>query len=47
MWGGGGGGGGTKAQNIGGGGKLFAVCKLIRAPGPQSVPNNYISHIEN
>ena len=41
--------GGGKVQNIGGGGakgggKLFAGYKLIEA---QSVPNNYISHIEN
>ena len=44
--------GGGKVQNIGGGeggkwGKLFADCKLIGDPAPQSVPNNYISHIEN
>ena len=48
--GGGGGGGGQGSENWGegqrGGGKLFAGCKLIGAP-PQSVPNNYISHIEN
>ena len=31
----------------GGGGKLFACCKLIGAPAPKSVPNNYISHIKN
>ena len=41
-------------QNIGGKGgrgqvgtKLFAGCKLTGALRPQSVPNNYISHIEN
>ena len=39
--GGGGGGGGAK------GAKHFAGCKLIRAPAPKSVSNNYISHIEN
>ena len=31
----------------GGGGKLFAGCKLNGAPAPKSVPNNYIFHIEN
>ena len=46
---GGGGEGAGKVQNIGGprGGKLFAGCKLIGAPAPISVPNNYIFHIEN
>ena len=39
-----GGGGGKEG---GGGGKLFAGCKQIGAPDPQSVPYNYISHIEN
>ena len=54
MGGGGGGGGGggrgarfrIKGFQEGGGGKLFAGCKLIGAPA-QSVPNNYISYIEN
>ena len=48
------GGGEGMVQNIWGGGgggargaKLFAGCKLIGAPVPKSVPNNYISHIEN
>ena len=31
----------------GGRGKFFASCKLIEAPDPQSMPNNYISHIKN
>ena len=41
--GGGGGGGGGGGEGV----KLFAGCTLIGAPRPQSVPNNYISHIEN
>ena len=46
-------GGGVRVQNIGGeerggGANFFVGCKLIGAPAPnQSVPNNYISHIEN
>ena len=36
-----GGGGGGK------GAKRFTGCKLIGAPAPLSVPNNYISHTEN
>ena len=52
IWGGGGGGGGVrgKVQNIEGpmgGAKLFAGCKLIGAPAPKSVPNNYMSHTES
>ena len=50
-----GGGGGGKVKNFGGvgvgggasGAKLFAGCKLVGAPAPQYVPNNYISHIKN
>ena len=46
-----GGGARGKVQNIGGGvqvAKLYAGRKLIGAPArPQSVPNSYISHIEN
>ena len=37
---------GERGQGGGGGAELFAGCKLIGAP-TQSVPNNYISHIEN
>ena len=48
----------SKVQNTGWGGgkgergtKLFVGCKLIGAPPPpsrpKSVPNNFISHIEN
>ena len=51
IWRGGGGGARGKVQNIGGGGqvaKLYAGRKLIGALArPQSVPNSYISHIEN
>ena len=39
--------GGGKWGQEGGGGKLFAGCKLIGAPAPISVPNNYIFHIDN
>ena len=47
---GGGGGLSGKVQIIGWGCRgegIFAGCKLIEIPAPQSVPNNYISHIEN
>ena len=39
---------GGKFQNIGGEGvgEGVAGCKLIGAPAPQSVPDNYISHIK-
>ena len=40
-------GGGGGAGKGGGGGKLFAGCKMIGASHPQSVPNNYISHIKS
>ena len=37
---------GSQVGWVGGGGRLFAGCKLMEAH-PQAVPNNYISHIEN
>ena len=42
-------GGGARFRILPGprGAKLFADCKLIGAIAPQSVPNNYISHIKN
>ena len=43
----GGGGGGGRGGGGQGGVKLFAEGKLIEATAPKSVPNNYISHIEN
>ena len=45
--GGGGGIGEPKGGGGAGGRNLFASCKLIGAPRPESMPNSYIYHIGN